>query len=446
MKKYWIITYGCQMNLSDSERIRAFLGDFSYRRAIDKQSADLIIINACSVRQSAVDRIYGRVRFFPRLKEKNKKLKTILTGCVLDSDKKKLKDKFDYILDIRQLADWENYLFKKKKAKKFGDYLRIKPNYNSAFQAYVPIANGCNNFCAYCVVPYVRGREVYRPAADIMAEVKKLIESGYKKIILLGQNVNSYQGYLKQGKIKKEINFPQLLKLINDLPGDFWLEFITSHPKDMDDELIETTAKSRKVCPYIHLPIQAGDNQILKKMNRYYTVSHYENLIKKIRKAFKKYRPSFFEVAISTDVIVGFPGETKRQFENTVKIFKKIGFTMAYIAEYSPRGGTSAAKFKDDVPSAEKTRRKKKLCQILEKSALANNKKYKGKIVEVLVEKSEKEEANFILTGKTPTSKNVQFNYSKNLLGEFVSVKITKVGSWGMTGELVSDGKIKKYS
>ncbi|MFH1226144.1 MAG: MiaB/RimO family radical SAM methylthiotransferase, partial [bacterium] len=217
--------------------------------------------------------------------------------------------------------------------------------------AYVPIMTGCNNFCAYCVVPYVRGRERSRPVKDILAEVKKLIKNGYKEIILLGQNVNSYRGKLKVKSQKlKVIDFATLLKIINNIPGDFRIKFLTSHPKDMSDELIDAVAKLDKVVKYIHLPVQAGDNQVLKRMNRGYTVRHYKNLIKKIRAKIPG-------VMITTDIIVGFPSETKKQFEKSVKLFKEIKFDMAYIAQYSPRAGTAAAKMKDDVPKAEKKRR-----------------------------------------------------------------------------------------
>ncbi|MGB2762736.1 MAG: MiaB/RimO family radical SAM methylthiotransferase, partial [Minisyncoccales bacterium] len=249
----------------------------------------------------------------------------------------------------------------------------MKPKYTTKFSAYVPIIIGCNNFCSYCVVPYTRGPEISRPAGDIIKEVKSSVKQGYKEIWLLGENVNSY----KNPKHQIPINFANLLRMINDIPGDFWIRFTSSHPKDFSDELIKTIVKSKKITPYISLPIQSGDNEILKKMNRPYTVRDYKNLVKKIREKIPN-------VTLSTDIIVGFPGETKKQFKNTIKLFKEIKFDMVYISQYSPRSGTIAYKMKDTVSHQEKEKRDKVLTEVLKKTALKNNKKYIGKIVEVL--------------------------------------------------------------
>jgi tRNA dimethylallyltransferase len=326
--EYFIKTYGCQMNESDSERIAGFLENKGYKSAPNMEGADLIVVNACSVRQSAIDRILG-------LKTKFKKLKArkILTGCILKSDKKKFKEFFDEILDINK------FLGK--------DYLYLKPKYLYRDSAFVPIMTGCDNFCAYCVVPYTRGKEISRPIKEIIDEVRYLIKQGYKEITLLGQNVNSYK-----------YGFSRVLKELNSLPGDFKIYFITNHPKDFSDELIDTIAKCKKVAKEIHLPLQSGDNQILKKMNRGYTIEQYKNLVKKIKKKIPN-------VKISTDVIVGFPEETKKQFENTVKLFKQIKFSKAYINKYSTRAGTEATKLKDNVSWNEKKRRWKILNDII---------------------------------------------------------------------------------
>ncbi len=402
------------MNKSDAERVAAVLKKNGYQSTESEGSADLIVVIACSVRQSAMDRVYGKAKKWQDLK--NKKLKQlILTGCVLPVDRKKLAQNFDLIVSIDEFAK----MFKLK------DYFKINPCHESSFQAYVPIMTGCNNFCAYCVVPYVRGRERSRPVDDIIKEAKGLIKNGYKEITLLGQNVNAYCGKLKvQSQKLKVIDFATLLKLINDIPGDFWIRFVTSHPKDMLDELIEAVAKLDKVCEYIHLPVQAGDNGVLKKMNRQYTVSHYKNLIKKVRNKIPG-------VAITTDIIVGFPGETKKQFEQSVKLFKEIKFDMAYIAQYSPRTGTAAAKLVDDVSKQEKKRRAKILTDILKKTALENNKKLVGKILTILVEEKNR--------GVTRGFKNVKFeNSDENLIGKFIKVKIIKVESWGLQGKLIT--------
>ena len=413
MKKYYIATYGCQMNESDSERIAGTLEKAKYKLALSIDKADLIVVNMCSVRQTAVDRIYGIAQKLKKLKKENNELKTILTGCILKKDRKKLSEKFDYVLDINNLPRWP--IFKQSLLK---NYLEIKPKYQSSFSALVPIMTGCNNFCSYCVVPYVRGREVSRPADKIICEIKNLIKKEYKEIWLLGQNVNSY----KSGKV----NFPKLLKKVNNIPGKFWVRFTSSHPKDFSDELIEAMANCKKVTEYLNFPVQSGDNKILKKMNRPYTIKHYKNLIKKIRSKIPN-------IVLSTDIIVGFPGETKKQFENSVKLFGEIKYDMAYISQYSPRPETSAVKLKNNVPQKEKKRRKEVLNEILKETALKNNGEYIGKEAEALIDGQKKNK----WLGKTRSYKNIQVESSKNLLGKFIKIKITKALPWGLKGELL---------
>ena len=414
------------MNKSDSERIAGYLEENGYILVSNKSKADLVVLTTCGVRQSAEDRVYGLVG---KIKKNNPKTKLILTGCLSEREdvKKRLEGKVDIWLPIANLSSLKFRLVPKIKHLKPNiqnpNYLKIRPKYNSKLSAFVPIGNGCNNFCAYCVVPYARGREIYRPAKEILKEVKDLVMGGCKEIILIAQNVNSY----KDGKI----NFSKLLKKVNGIPDDFWIRFATSHPKDMSDELIKTIAECGKVCKHIHLPAQAGDDKILLAMNRRYTAGHYKNLIKKIRKAMP-------EASITTDIIVGFPGETKKQFNNTAKLFREVKFDMAYIAQYSPRFGTAAFKLKDDVSREEKKRREEELMKILQKTALANNKKYLGKIVEVLVAgKSRKGE----WCGHMGTNKNVKIRFRnqesgiRNFIGKFVNVKIVKAKDFGMEGE-----------
>jgi tRNA-2-methylthio-N6-dimethylallyladenosine synthase len=383
--KYHIITLGCQMNWADSERIGAILEGKGYKQASKIEDADLVVVNMCSVRQSAVDRVMG-------LKEKLKNKKTIITGCVLKKDRLKLEKQFGEIVDIKE------YIKKNKK------------NYSKNIIAYVPIMTGCNNFCSYCVVPYTRGREISRPAEEIICEVKNLVKNEAKEIWLLGQNVNSYK-----------YNFPELLKTINAIPGKFLIRFTSPHPKDFSDELIEAMAKCEKFGEYLNLPVQAGDNQILKKMNRTYTVSHYEKLVKKIREKIPG-------ISLSTDVIVGFPGETKKQFENTAKLFRKIKYDMAYINKYSPRAGTMAEKMKDNILPKEKIRRAKVLNEILKQTALENNKKYIGETIEILTTATD--------TGKTRTNKTIKINCHIPV-GKFTNVKITNALIWGLRGDLI---------
>ncbi|PIV45148.1 MAG: tRNA (adenosine(37)-N6)-dimethylallyltransferase MiaA [Candidatus Nealsonbacteria bacterium CG02_land_8_20_14_3_00_37_10] len=351
--KYFIITFGCQMNKSDSERIAASLEKKGYKAASNINEADLIVINMCSVRQSAVDRIYGKIKDFTRLKKENPKLKIILTGCILKKDKEKFKETFDEI--------WSNR-----------NYINILPKCQTASVAYIPISNGCNNFCTYCVVPFTRGPLVCRNHKEIIKEVKNAVKEGVKEIWLLGQNVNDYNS-----TTKKSINFPKLLKMINDIPGDFRLKFTSPNPKNFSDELINIMAESEKIAHYLNLPVQSGDNEILKRMNRPYTVQQYKTLVKKIREKI----PDIF---LSTDIIVGFPGESKPQFENTVKLFKEINFDMAYISEFSPRPETAAAKMKDTVPHREKEKRWRILNQFIVKNIKERRNNEKKKLIVIL--------------------------------------------------------------
>lgn len=335
--KYFIITYGCQMNQSDSQRIATLLESKGYLPASRIEEADFLVVNMCSVRQSAVDRIYGLIPKFKKLKEKNLRLKTVLTGCVLKTDKRKFRQFFDSIWETR-------------------NYFKVPPKSQKKLIAFIPISSGCNNLCSYCVVPFTRGPLICRNHQEILREVKKELKKGIKEICLLGQNVNDYIS-----PTNNKIDFPKLLKQIVKIPGDFRISFISPNPKDFSDELIEIMAISKKIVKRLNLPVQSGDNQILKKMNRPYTVEQYKNLIKKIREKIP-------DINLSTDIIVGFPGETKKQFENTVKLFKEIKFDSAFIAKYSPRPNTAASKMKDNVSLKEKKRREQILREILKKN------------------------------------------------------------------------------
>jgi tRNA-2-methylthio-N6-dimethylallyladenosine synthase len=435
------------MNKSDSERIAQVLESMGYERASKEDEADLLVVNMCSVRQSAVDRVYGMAKKFVKLKSQNAKLKTLLTGCVSKKDFLKFKNFFDFILPIKTLQEWPEFLKKKRfhflpdqREKDFVkklkcDYLKLKPKYEKSFSVFIPISTGCDNFCSFCIVPFVRGPLICRETSEILKEANEAIKNGAKEIWLLGQNVNDYKSKLKTQKSKvKIINFAGLLKMINEIPGDFWIRFTSPHPKNFSDELIETMAKCQKVTPYLNLPLQSGDDEVLKRMNRNYTTKDYENLVKKIRQAFKKYRKGIEkEVAISTDIIVGFPGETKKQFENTVKFFKKIKFDMAYIAKFSPRPGTVAEKIGDNVPQKEKERRYKILTNLLKKIAKKKNEKFLNKVVDVLVE----EEKDGFLFGKSRHFKTVKFKGEEDLIGNFVKVKILKVEPFGLFGKLI---------
>lgn len=427
--KYFITTFGCQMNKSDSERVASVLEKMGYKSASKENEANLILVNMCSVRQSAVDRVYGLLPKFKKLKTKNKNyLKTVLTGCILNTDRKKFGKEFDLILEIKDLPNWPKHLKPKtpvipRRSPLFNGscYSNAEPRYSNNFSAFVPISRGCNNFCAYCVVPFTRGALVCRDYKEILEEVKKVTKQGFKEIWLLGQNVNDYHS-----PTDSSTDFPKLLKMVNDIPGNFWIRFTSPNPKDFLPELIDVMNGSKKITEYLNLPVQSGDNKILKKMNRGYTAQKYKNLVKKIREKIP-------EICLSTDIIVGFPDETKKQFENTAKLFKEIKFDMAYIAQYSPRPGTMAVKMEDNIPPKEKKRRWEILARILKKTALKKNKKYIGRTLEVLVEA----EQRGYLRGKTRNYKTIKFRGPENLISQFVKVKIIDVASFGLKGKFI---------
>jgi len=419
MSKYLITTFGCQANTADSEKTAEIMENLGYvcvGNTEDLISAKnpVLIFNTCSVRQKAEDRIFGLNNKLQELKIVNCKLKIILTGCMMHYSESELKKRlplFDYFIDIKKIKTLEK-IIQKTKILKNKDLLIKKTD--SKISALIPISHGCDNFCSYCIVPLARGREISRTVLDVIGDVKKAVTNGAKEIWLLGQTVNSYKN--------KGVKFHNLLRLINDIDGDFWIRFTSPHPKDFSDELIKTMAECEKFAHYINLPVQSGNNAVLKRMGRPYTVGHYKKLVGKIRKAMP-------DIAISTDIIVGFPGETKKQFEDTKKLFKEIKFDMAFISEYSPRPKTVAYKmFKDNVSHKEKEARKNELNEILKKTALENNKKLVGQIVKVL-------------NGRTEGNKPIEITNVKhsmlNIKNKFVSAKITKANIWSLKGKLL---------
>ncbi len=453
MLRYFIKTFGCQMNFSDSERLASFLEENNLKPAKQITEANLVIFNSCGVRKMPEDRAFGQIH---NIRKNNPNVKIILTGCISQRKDVQLTlakkvNLFFPIKNFDKLKKFININFKNTKSKlkkskienrnftsdnKKIDYLSTIPSYTNKFQANVPIMTGCDNFCAYCVVPYARGREVSREADKIIKEIKNLLKNGFREITLLGQNVNSYKGELniKNSKLKinDTINFSQLLKMINEIPGDFRIRFMSSHPKDMSDELIQAITSLDKVCESVHLPIQSGDDTVLKNMNRKYTRKHYLNLIKKVKAGFEINKPHKL-YSISSDIIVGFPGETKAQFEKSAFVMRQVKYDMVYFGQFSPRPQTAAWKMKDNVTKPGKERREKYLNEILKKTALANNKKYLDKTIDVLVE-NKKGEFYF---GKTRTFKNVRIiSDQKNLIGKFVKVKITKINIWNLEGKL----------
>ena len=420
------------MNKADSERLAAFLESHGFKDSPDLNKAGLVLINTCSIRQTAEDRLYGLVN---QIKKDNQACKIVVTGCLSRREdvQKRLSERVDVFMPINEIPNILDLLANREIKTKLSldevrllqgeKYLSIIPKYQSKFSAFVPIGNGCNNFCSYCVVPYARGREAYRPTLEIIKEVEMLVSRGYKEITLIAQNVNSYHD--------KKNNFPILLKKLVSISGDFWLRFSSSHPKDISDELINIVAQEKKICPHLHLAVQSGDDKILEAMNRKYTVAHFINLVDKIRKA----RP---EIAITTDVIVGFPGETKSQYNNTVKLFKKMKFDLAYISRYSPRPGTVAYSMKDNVSKEEKQKREEVLEVILKKTAHDNNVKQIGSEARVLIEGITKKNKYY---GKTGSYKmvvaDVDDKPNKSLIGKFVNVKVEKVDKFGFEGKIV---------
>lgn len=436
------------MNYSDSERIATVLAQLDYQPTYLLNEADLIIFNTCSVRQKAEDRVFGHMHTIEKLKKTNKGLKVGLTGCMVRESglckslsKNELCQKME-VLDFQfKIEDLEslpeilrsidksrnniNILYDNKDPA--DSYFRIEPKYENRAQGFIPIMTGCDNFCAYCIVPYARGREKSREIKNVIAEAKNFAEQGGIEITLLGQNVNSYAPEEYDYENEMVPPFVKLLGEINKIDSLKRIRFTSSHPKDMSDDLINALGKYNKICNHIHLPVQAGDDQVLKNMNRHYTVDDYKILIQKIRRTVPN-------VAISTDVIVGFPGETEKQFLNTVNLFEEVQFDMAYLAQFSPRKGTVAGdRMEDSVPQNEKSRRFHFLNEVLKKSSLEKNRAYFGQTVEVLVEKQK----NGFAEGKTSSLKVTQFPVDsfENLVGQIIPVTITEVNVWSLRGE-----------
>ncbi|KGO15372.1 (dimethylallyl)adenosine tRNA methylthiotransferase [Clostridium botulinum] len=434
--KFFIETWGCQMNEEDSEKLSGMLKREGYVRTEERENADVIIFNTCCVRENAELKVYGNLGILKGLKSNNPNLIIAVTGCMMQQKgmAETIKKKFpfvDIIIGTHNLHNFPNYLNEVKK--KDASVLKIQEKEDSiienmpidrknSMKAFVTIMYGCNNFCTYCIVPYVRGRERSRTPENIEDEIKKLISEGYKEITLLGQNVNSY------GKdLEPKITFAELLKRVNNIEGLERVRFMTSHPKDLTDDVIEAIAKCDKLCEQIHLPVQSGSSEILKKMNRHYDREKYLDVVSKIKKLIPN-------VALSTDIIVGFPGETEKDFEETLSLVKEVEYDSAFTFLYSIRKGTPAAKFEDQVPEDVKHMRFNRLVEVLNEISAKKNKAYEGKIEEVLVEGTSKNDENKLM-GRTRAGKLVNFIGNKESIGKLVNVKITKANSFSLTGE-----------
>ena len=436
-KKYYILTMGCQLNENDSEKIAGLLENMGYNKCDDLKEADIIIFNTCCVRENAEERLFGKVGEVKKLKEE-KNVILAIGGCMMQEKGmvEKLKKSYHYIdivFGTHTLQNLPEDIYKviinNEKVKDVIDIdgevyegLPIKRNDN--YRASVTIMYGCNNFCTYCIVPYVRGRERSREPERILEEVKQLADEGYKEITLLGQNVNSYKG---NDKIK---NFADLLNEVCKIDGIERVKFISPHPKDFTDDVIDAIANNDKIARLIHLPLQSGNSKVLKEMNRNYTKEQFLTLVDKMRARIPN-------IEFSTDIIVGFPGETDEEFEDTLDVARKVNFEQIFMFIYSVREGTIAARREDQVPEDIKHVRFDKLKELYDSKVDENNEKYVNTIQKLLVEGDSKNDPN-TLTGRTDTNKVVIFDKKEGITtGDIVNIKITENHRWYLKGEIV---------
>lgn len=438
-KTYYIFNYGCQMNASDTEHYAGQLEELGYILAEDFHTADVIIVNTCCVRESAEKKIAGKIGELKNVKTKNPEVVICVAGCMAQKDGEKLLKKHpqvDLLLGTAYVNDFKNILTDYLADRKDALYTDLtihqsefegKMVRQSPFSAWIPIMYGCNNFCTYCIVPYVRGRERSRAIENIVAEIEQAVKEGYKEFTLLGQNVNSY------GKDFGEKDaFAKLLRRVNEIEGVERVRYMTSHPRDMNEEVIKAVAECEHVCENFHVPFQAGSDEILRKMNRGYTREKYLELIKMIR----SYVP---DAAITTDIIVGFPGETEQDFEDTLALVQEVGFDAAFTFIYSKRSGTPAAKMEGQVPLDVKKDRLNRLMEVQNLSSLHRNEEMLGKVVEVLAEGPSRNPA--VWTGRTRTNKIVLWPVEGKVYqtGDKVMVKVDTAQTWLVKGKAVQN-------
>ncbi|OGN95894.1 MAG: tRNA (N6-isopentenyl adenosine(37)-C2)-methylthiotransferase MiaB [Chloroflexi bacterium RBG_13_51_18] len=417
MLKYHVWTIGCQMNKAESERMAARFEEMGYGAAESINDADLIVLNSCVVRQSAEDRVVNKLHDLKHLKKERPKILLALTGCMVDTDTSRLRKSYPYVDHFFRAGEYPPWLEKADESA-----LPQKPTPS----VYVPISQGCDNFCSYCIVPYRRGRERSKPMEEIVCEVKELARRGAKEVVLLGQNVDSY-GHDLEGKP----DLADLLAELNKIEGLGRLRFLTNHPKDMSLKLIEAIANLDKVCEQVNLPVQSGSDEILKAMKRGYTVERYRRLVRQVREKVP-------DIAISTDVIVGFPGESEGQFKETFDLLSEIKFDTVHVAAYSPRAGTTAARdMKDDVTPGEKKERLNKIEKLQERVQSEINALLAGEALEILVE--EKKGGKWY--GRTRTDKLVFFSSGDGYYGKLANVKIDKTTAWSLQGKIESANK-----
>lgn len=438
-KKYCVVTYGCQMNLHESEKISGILSGMGMSAVNEPENADVVVFNTCCIRDTAERRALGNIGKMKELKKKNKNLLIVVTGCMTQQNgfAENMKERYQYvdvILGTHNISDLENQirirLEKKKRVAAVLDtdgYIddETTPVTRTSFpNAWVNINYGCNNFCTYCIVPYVRGRERSRDMKSIISECEKLIKDGYKEITLLGQNVNSYGNDVPD----ENVNFANLLREVAKIDGKFRIRFMTSHPKNLTEDVVKAIRDNDKICNNIHLPIQAGSNSVLKNMNRRYTREHYLGLIDMIR----RYLP---DCGITTDIMVGFPYETEEDFLDTLDIVEKVRFSTAFTFIYSVRKGTKAAEM-PQIPYEIKQNRIKRLIARQNEITEEISKDYVGNVYEILVEGLQ-EKKNGYVVGRTESGRLVSAKGDDSMIGEFKNVKITAVKNAQLLGEIL---------
>lgn len=435
--KAYVHTYGCQGNVADGEKLQGMLYEMGFDFCLSPENADLVLYNTCAIREHAEDRVFGNVGALKPIKKKNPDMIIALCGCMTQQQSvaDKLRSSYpfvDIVFGTHVSHRLPEFVYRKlclgkrvfETADSEGNIVEGLPiKRDGTFRAWVPIMYGCNNFCSYCIVPYVRGRERSRDFNVVLNEVKELVASGYKEITLLGQNVNSYNKTLSEDK-----QFPALLRAINDIDGDFIVRFMTSHPRDCTRELIEAMAQCNKVAKHLHLPVQSGNDRVLKEMNRHYDREKYLSLIDYAYELMP-------ELSITSDIIVGFPGETYEEFCDTLSLVEKVRYTSLFTFIFSPRKGTKAYEMEDPVSRQEKGVWFKELTDLQEKIAGERTASMKGRSYRVLVE--EKAKPDGFLSGRTQGNVIIEFEGDESLIGNFADVRVTNPKTWIVYGELV---------
>lgn len=434
---YSIQTFGCQMNARDSEKISGILEQIGYEPSGEETKADLVLYNTCTVRENANLKVYGKLGYLKSLKKKNPHLRIALCGCMMQEESvvEKIKKSYSFVdlifgtHNIFRFAELLDRCHGQKKMvidiwKDTSQIVEELPNERKySFKAGVNIMFGCNNFCSYCIVPYVRGRERSRRMEDILSEIRNLVEDGVVEVMLLGQNVNSY------GKnLQPQVSFAELLREVEKIEGLKRIRFMTPHPKDLSDELIEVMKESTKICRHIHLPVQSGSTEILRKMNRHYTKEQYLALVEKIKRELP-------DVAITTDIIVGFPGETEEDFLETMDLVEKCGYDSAFTFQYSKRTGTPAAAMENQVPQEVVTERFDRLLALVQKESGRLAQEAVGTVQEVLAEEVNAQDET-MLTGRLSNNRIVHFKGGRRLIGQLLSVKLTECHGFYYTGSI----------